>query len=157
MRNGFTLIELLVAIAIMVIMVAVYVTVANPGGQLAVARNSERLLHLQAIMNAIRQNIADQSNEQFACSSGPIPTSTARMTSAVGAGKYNIAPCIVVVNNGFAADGLFTMPFDPSASSSYFNSVNDYNSGYAIVLNASGSITLSAPYAEQGQTVSITR
>jgi prepilin-type N-terminal cleavage/methylation domain-containing protein len=148
--SGFTLIEIMIVVALMVILTAIYVVVANPAGQLAQARNNERRLHLQAIMNAVQQNIADSGNEQFTCAAGPIPTSSVRMTSAVGAGNYNIAPCIVFPTGIY---GLFTMPFDPVASSSHFISVNDYDSGYSIAMNASGSILLSAPYAELNQVV----
>jgi prepilin-type N-terminal cleavage/methylation domain-containing protein len=157
MRKGFTLIEIIISIALMVILTSVYILVANPAGQLGLSRNSERLLQLQTLMNAIRQNIADQSNEQFSCSAGPIPTSTAIMSSKPGAGNYNIAPCIIVVTGGLAAYGIYTLPFDPSASSSYYNSITDYNTDYTIIQNASGSITLSAPNAELKQAVSITR
>ena len=154
MRKGFTLIEVIITISLIVILTGIFFFFANPAGQLASSRNSERKLQLQAIMNAIRQDIADQSNEQFSCSSGALPTSTARMTSRMGTGTYNIAPCIVFQNGQY---GLFTMPFDPSASSSYFNSTTDYDSGYSIVANGSGSITLSAPNAELRQTITITR
>lgn len=153
-RRGMTLIEIVVVTALIVILTGTYFLVANPAGQLGGARNHERQLQLQSIMNAIRQNIADQSNEQFSCTAGPIPTSTADMTSRAGAGNYNIAPCIVF---GAGVYGLFSMPFDPSASSSYFNSVNDYESNYSIIANASGSVTLSAPGAELKQTISVTR
>jgi prepilin-type N-terminal cleavage/methylation domain-containing protein len=151
MRHGLTLIEILVCVALMVILTGIYIIVANPGQQLALSRNGERQLQLQTLMNTIRQNIADQTNEQFSCAAGSIPTTTVLMTSKPGAGNYNIAPCIIPTY------GIFTMPFDPSASSSYFNSVSDYNSGYTIIMNASGSITLSAPNAELNQKVSITR
>lgn len=149
MRSGLTLIEIIISVAMIAVLSAIYFFVANPAQQLAGSRNTERQLQLQAIMNAIRQNIADQSNEQFACANGPIPTSTKTMASS--AGSYNIGPCLVPTY------GIFTMPFDPSASSSHYVSVNDYDTGYAIVMNASGSITLSAPNAEMSQTVSITR
>jgi prepilin-type N-terminal cleavage/methylation domain-containing protein len=153
-RGGMTLIEIVITMALMVILTSVYFLVANPGGQLALSRNSERQSQLQSIMLAIRQNIADQSNEQFSCSSGALPTSTARMTSRVGTGTYNIAPCIVF---GTGIYGLFSMPFDPGASSSFYTSVSSYDSGYTIIQNASGSITVSAPNAELKQTISITR
>jgi len=149
-----TLVEIIIVIALMVILTAVYFMVANPGQQLALSRNTERKLQLQAIMNAIQQEKIDQGNEQFSCAAGPIPTSTARMTSRSGVGNYNIAPCIVFATGIY---GLFTMPLDPSASSSYFNSVNDYDSGYNIIANASGSITLSAPYAELKLPITQTR
>ena len=46
MRKGFSLIEILIAIAIMVLMVGLYYIVANPAGQLASSRNSERTFNL---------------------------------------------------------------------------------------------------------------
>lgn len=150
-RRGMTLIEIVIVMALMVILTSVYFLVANPGQQLAVSRNSERQLQLQTIMNTIRQNIADQGNEEFSCAAGPIPTSTAKMTSAPGVGNYNIAPCLIPTY------GIYTMPFDPGVTSSYFNSVTDYDTEYTIVMNASGSITVAAPHAELQQTVSITR
>lgn len=150
MRRGLTLIELTIVITLMAILITVYFLAANPGGQLAASRNSRRSLDLQTIMNAVRQNIADQANGQFSCASGPVPTSTKRMTNAAGAGNYNIAPCLITTY-------LFALPFDPTATSGHYTSVSDYDSGYSIVVNASGTITLSAPYAELGKTVSVSR
>ena len=140
----------MVAVAIVAIIAGVAFMVINPSQQLAQSRNSERLLHVQTIMNAVRQNIADQGNESFACASGSLPTSTARMTSVAGAGNYNIAPCLVPTY-------LYTLPFDPSASSSHYTSNTDYDLGYNIMIASSGQVTISAPYAELGKTVSVTR
>jgi prepilin-type N-terminal cleavage/methylation domain-containing protein len=149
-RRGFTLIELIIAITILVIVTGAVIIAANPAAQLAGSRNSERLLNLQTIMLAVRQNVADQGNETFSCSSGALPASAAFMTSVIGAGNYDIAPCLVRTY-------LDVLPFDPSASSSHYTSPTDYSTGYTIRQNASGSITIAAPYAELGKTVSITR
>ena len=144
-----TLIEIVIVIALMAILIGVYFVVANPAGQLASSRNSERKFHLQAIMNAVTQNIADQGNRQFSCSSGSLSTSTKRMTSASGTGNYNIAPCLVPTY-------LALLPFDPSTSSAHYNSVSDYDTGYTISLSASGTLViLKAPAAELGKTVSV--
>jgi prepilin-type N-terminal cleavage/methylation domain-containing protein len=148
-RSGFTLIELLLAITLIVIIAGVYVMTANPAGQLASARNTERELHLQTIMNAVRQNIADQGNEQFSCAAGPIPATATIMASA--SGSYDIAPCLIPSYIGYA------MPFDPNAPGAYFSSSTDYNTGYTILANASGSITVAAPSAELGKIISVTR
>jgi prepilin-type N-terminal cleavage/methylation domain-containing protein len=148
--KGFTLIEILIVITLIVILAATYFFVANPGGQLASARNSTRSNELQAIMNAVRQNVADQANGQFSCSAGPLPTSSAEMASASGTGTYDIAPCLVPTY-------LYALPFDPSAPNAHFNSVSDYDTGYTIAINASGTITLAAPYAELGKTISVSR
>jgi type II secretory pathway pseudopilin PulG len=145
-----TIIEIVIVIALMAILTGVYFVVANPAGQLASSRNSERKFHLQTILNAVRQNMADNRG-QFQCSSGPMPTSTKRMTSVAGVGNYNIAPCLL------APGGiLFTMPFDPSASSSRYNSVTDYDTAYTIMINASGTVTLFAPYTETSTRVTST-
>ncbi len=141
--------EILVSIAIIVFVAGVGLLALNPGNQLAAARNTQRQLHLQAIMNAVRQNIADTTNGVFSCSSGSLPTSAKQMASA--SGSYNIAPCLVPIY-------LESMPFDPSASSSYYTSNTSYNTGYTIAYNPSTTqITVAAPFAELHKSVFITR
>ncbi len=146
-RRGFTLIELVIVITLMVILFGVYFLASNPGKQLAAARNTQRKFDIEAIMNAVQQNVADSTDGKLVCAAGAIPTSSARMTSAVAAtGTYNIAPCLVPTY-------IAALPFDPSASSSHYNSVSDYDTGFNIIINASGSITLSAPFAELSSTI----
>ncbi len=147
-RRGLTLIEILVAITLIVLLTGVYFMVANPGGQLAASRNNARSLNLETIMIAIRQNIADQGSETFSCSSGALPAAPTDMSSA--SGGYNIAPCLV-------PNYLPAMPVDPAASSSYYRSPTDYDTGYTIMQNSSGSITLAAPNAELQTVITLTR
>lgn len=147
-RSGLTLVEILVTIAILAIVLGVGLLALNPAGQLSSARNTQRQLNLQAIMNSIRQNIADASGQAFTCSSGAIPTSTTKMAS-VG-GNYNIAPCLVPTY-------LPTLPFDPSALGAHYNNPSDYDTGYSIAQASTGIITVNAPYAELGQTISLSR
>ena len=144
MRKGMTLIEIVIVIALITILTGIYFLAANPAGQLANSRNQERSLHLQTIMNAIRQNIADQNNEQFACATGALPTSTSkRMASGGASGTYDIGPCLIPTY-------IFSLPFDPSATSGHYTANTDYDTGYNIQINSStGQITLSAPYAEK--------
>lgn len=147
--GGFTLIELTISLAIFVIIASVAIVAINPLGQISQARNTQRELHLEALMSAIRQNIADSPTGTFTCSAGSIPTSTKRM--AVGAGNYDIAECLIPV---YAK----TLPFDPSTSTAHYISNTDYNTGYNIIqATSTGSITLSAPAAELKKTISITR
>ncbi|MBI4094940.1 MAG: prepilin-type N-terminal cleavage/methylation domain-containing protein [Candidatus Liptonbacteria bacterium] len=148
-KNGLTLIELSIAVGIAVIIAGTFFIVGNPAGLFSRARNSERRSHVNAIVIAIRQNVADTRTAIFTCASGDIPTSSKKM--AVGAGNYNIAPCLV-------PSYLQNLPFDPSASGAHYASISDYDTGYQVVKNASsGEITVSAPFAEAGQTVSVTR
>lgn len=148
-RRGISLLEIIIATTIIVIITAVGIAISNPAGQLASSRNTERQLHLQALMNAIRQNIADSVGGTFTCASGSLPTSSKKM--AVGAGNYNIGPCLV-------PNYLTTLPFDPSASGAHYVSVTDYDTGYNIVQATSTNvITLTAPSAELKKTISVTR
>jgi hypothetical protein len=105
-------------------------------------------------MNAIVQNKYDQTNQQFSCAAGSLPigaSSSKIMASVSSSANYNIGPCLVPTYLG-------TLPTDPSASSSYYNSPTDYNTGFSIYINASGTaITVSAPHAELNKTISVSR
>lgn len=149
-RRGLTLIEIIVAIALIALLGGLGLIALNPAGQLAKSRNTQREFHLNGIMNAIRQNMADTSGGGFTCAAGPLPTSTA-MKMAAGGGNYDIAPCLVPVY-------LPTMPFDPSAPGAGYASNSDYDTGYTIIRNATtGQVTLNAPEAELGEAVEVTR
>ena len=92
-NRGLSLIEILIALTLVALIASIGFFALNPAGQLAGARNTDRQFHLQAIMNSIRQNIADTSGGSFNCASGPLPTSTTKMASSTG--NYNIAPCLL--------------------------------------------------------------
>ncbi len=144
-----TIIEIVITLSLIAIITALGLVALNPGGQLAGARNSQRSLHLTGIMNGIRQNMAETSGGGFTCAAGTIPATTTKM--AVGGGNYDIGPCLTPTY-------LPVLPFDPKTASAHFNSVTDYDTGYTIVRNAStGVVTLAAPSAEQGKTITLAR
>jgi type II secretory pathway pseudopilin PulG len=146
-RQALTLIEIVITMSILVILLVSGFIAIKPGILFKQARDNQRRAHLNAILGAIRQNIVDNRNN-FVCTTGDIPTTSKRMSSKVGG--YNIAPCLVPIY-------LYSMPFDPLDSAAYYNSVNNYDSGYWIVKNASsGQITLTAPSAETTSTISVT-
>ena len=148
-KKGFTLIEILIAIALIVIMGGIAIIALNPGEQLARGRNAARISNLHTILNAIWQNKSDNKSAIFDCGAGDIPTSATKM--AVDALNYDIAPCLVPIY-------LPEMPYDPNAAGAHYAATTDYDTGYNIMLNASTSrITVSAPNAELGETISVTR
>ncbi len=150
-RSGLTFIEIIVSVSLLVIVTGLGLYMLNPGTQLARSRNTKRQFDINALMIAVRQNIADKNTGAFNCANGDIPTSTKRMASSgTGTSTFNIAPCLVPTY-------LSTLPFDPSGTSTRYVSNSDYDTGYTIVKNASSQITISAPGAEYGQTISITR
>ena len=147
-RRGFTIIELVLSLTIVIILAVAAIFVIDPGRQFAKGRNNERESHLNLILGAVGQNTFDNKGT-FSCSSGAIPTSTTRMATSTG--NYNIGPCLVTTY-------LANLPFDPSTSGVRYVSVSDYDTGYNIVRNATtGRVTVSAPAAELGEDISVTR
>src|SRR3989338_5903442 len=146
-RRGFTLIEIVVSVGIVVALMVAVVIILNPTAQFAKGRNAQRRANLNMIIAAIGQNKFDNKGT-FSCASGAIPTSTAtRMASS----SYNIGPCLVPTY-------LPSLPYDPSTSTAKWVSVTNYDTGYTIVQSATTSrVTVSAPAAELGETITYTR
>lgn len=150
-NKGFTLMEVLIVMAIIAILATVVIVAINPARQFAQARNSQRTSNVNAILNAVGQNMADNKGV-FTCASGVIPATPTVMKSA---GGYDIATCVTPTY-------IAAMPFDPSAVGAHFTSATDYDSGYLVSQDATTKrITVSAPEAlntsELAQVISVTR
>ena len=145
-ESSFTLFEIIIIIAIIAVLAGVTIILINPPQQLARARNVQRQSDINFILNAVGQNIADNRGT-FNCSSGAIPTSSTKMAT----GAYNVAPCLMPAY-------LDKLPFDPKADGSHYASTMDYDTGYFISQSTiTNRVTISAPSAELGQTISVTR
>lgn len=146
--SGFTFLEMIITIGMIVILTVIAIIFLNPGQQFAKSRNTRRASDIYVLGNAIGQNAADNRGI-FSCSAGTAPASSTKM--AVGVGNYNIGPCLVKTY-------LQALPFDPSATTSHWTSITDYDTGYTISRSTTtGRITIAAPLAEVGQSISITR
>ena len=138
--RGFTLLEILLVIAIIAILAAIVIIAINPGKQLAESRNAERSSEVNTILNAVYQYSVDNN--------GSVP-------SGIGATATEIcvtAGCGGVDLSALTASGKYivAIPQDPGSSGA--------GSGYTILKDGtSGRITVAAPNAERGATISVTR
>ncbi|MDP3954051.1 MAG: prepilin-type N-terminal cleavage/methylation domain-containing protein [bacterium] len=129
--SGFTLIELLVVIGIIAILAAVVIIAINPARQFAQARNTQRWSNVNAILNAIGQNMADNRGV-FDCGAA-LPSTATNMADD----GYDIYDCIIPTY-------ISSMPIDPSVGD--FTDGTNYSTGYHVVRDATtGRITVTAP------------
>jgi prepilin-type N-terminal cleavage/methylation domain-containing protein len=139
-NDGFTLIEILVVIGIIAILAVIVLIAINPARQFQQARNTQRTSNVNAILNAVGQYVADNK--------GDLPT--------IPGGEVNTTLC-----NQLVSDYLPAMPTDPdSATDGAEIACADIDPGdvdYNVTQGADDRITVSAPNAELGETIEVTR
>lgn len=141
-KKGFTLLEVLLVIAIIAILAAIVIIAINPSKQLGDGRNAQRRSDVNTILNAVYQYAIDNN--------GNLPSSiTTTQTEICKTG----GTCTSLIDLGVLTTDekyLVSIPYDPTGSSTN-------GAGYEIVKSSNGRVTVVAPDAEQGQTISVTR
>ena len=150
-QKGFTLIEVLLVVAIIAILAGIVILAINPTKQLGDTRNAQRQADVNTVLNAVYQYSIDNQ--------GNIPTtvtSTATSICATNASSCTqTAPAPDLVNlSVLSANGkyLVAIPHDPKtgdATDTHYNIKVDTANG--------NRVTVTAPDAEQGKTISVTR
>ena len=147
-NKGFTLIEILVVIGIIAVLAAVVLVAVNPSRQFKLARDLQRSTNLDAILNAIHQNMSEHRGI-FVCggTTRDIPLAFTRVKSQAtstgggsGAGvgdSGDIASCLV-------PNYIVALPFDPSLSGAHYASTTDYDTGYDFMQNSDGRLVASS-------------
>jgi len=142
-QSGFTLLEILVVIGIIAILAAVVVVAINPARQFAQARNTQRWSNVNTILNAVWQRQVDNRgtwNSTCGTATVSLPSSVTPIGS--GSGNVDLEPCLVPTY-------ISGMVMDPSTGAAA-------NTGYTIVVNANGRITIGAT-GELEESIAVTR
>jgi hypothetical protein len=117
----------------------------DPARQFSQSNNAKRRSDINAILNAVHQYAADNR--------GALPSGINTSENPVSTQGANL--CSTLVPTYLAA-----LPTDPNVDmgKSVSNCTSDYDTGYTIVKSASTNrVTVSAPYAELGEIISVTR
>ncbi len=141
-KSGFTLLEILLVVAVIGILASIVIIAINPNKQLGDARNAQRRADVNAILNAVYQYTIDNT--------GTLPASITTTSTAVCKTGGTCTSLIDLSVLTASEKYLTAMPFDPTTSTTN-------STGYNILKTANGRITVTAPGAEQGATISITR
>lgn len=150
--KGFTLIELLVVIGILAVLLAITLIAINPARQFQQANNTKRRSDVNSILNAVNQYMADNT--------GVIPTGVTSTVSSI-ADDDGVAPAEADICAALVPTYIAALPVDPLVNNGV--AVTDcatvgYDTGYTVVQSATNSrITVNAPSAELGDTISVTR
>lgn len=148
-QKGFTLIELLVVIGILAVLLSIVLIAINPARQFAQANNTQRRSDVGAILNAIDQYAADNRGNLPA--GMPADGNSAAVSTAGTGASF----CNAIVPTYIAA-----LPRDPSSGT--YTDCSTYNTGYTVTVSTASAgstprITVSAPGAELGTAISVTR
>jgi prepilin-type N-terminal cleavage/methylation domain-containing protein len=148
-QKGFTLLEVLLVVAVIAILAGIVIIAINPGKNLGDSRNAQRSADVTTILNAVYQYSLDNNGNVPAT----ITAAAVEICNTTGAGcsSPTAIDLGVLTTNG---KYIVSIPKDPQCPSACLAN----GAGYTILKDATtGRITVSAPDAEQGKTITVTR
>ncbi len=148
-KKGFTLIELLVVIGILAILLAITLIAINPARQFGQANNTRRRSDVLQILNAIHQYAAENNGQ---LPPEVLAISGTAATTLNGTNFPNL--CAQLMTTYIPA-----IPTDPSLNTPAITdcSTTTWNTGYALAKDAANRVTVTAPLADLGATIQVTR
>ena len=143
-KKAFTLIEVLLVVVIIAILAGIVIIAVNPGRQISQTNNAQRDSDVRAILDAVVQFSVENR--------GTLPAGITAVATTVGSAVGQIDICADIVPTYVAA-----MPFDPTTTGAQYTSCASYDTGYTILEDANGRVTVAAPGAELSEVISATR
>ena len=145
--NGFTLIEVLLVIAILAILAAIVIVAINPAKQFGDAQNAQRRSDVKAILDAIHQ----YSIDNYGSYPEDIPSGTTCEDDGVDICQSGMSCDGINIDDLLTDEKYLTdIPSDPT-------SATDQLSGYKIILNEFGRVSVCAPNVYGDTSISLTR
>lgn len=141
--KGFTLLEILLVVAAIAILAGIVILAINPNKQLGDTKNAQRRVDVNTILNAVYQYSIDNN--------GTIPAAITSSSTEICAATSS---CGALIDLGVLTTDekyLTSIPVDPKGG------VAATGTGYYIVKTANNRVTISAPQAESGATITATR
>ena len=156
-RKGFTLIELLIVIVIIATLAVTVFVALDPARRLRDARNAKRTSDVETILTAIHAAIVDNKGS-VPTNMPPAGTTSQLGTPVLGCATHGTTACgTTAACANLMADVaidlipyLASMPSDPQAADAG-------ESGYSVVVNSNGIVTITSCLAEGGQIISASR
>jgi len=145
-RRGFTLIELLLVVGIIAILASIVIVAINPTKQLGDTRNAQRKADVNTILSAVYQYSIDNN--------GNLPSGITTTARNICQSDMSAGDCTTLggVNlSVLTGSYVVKIPKDPQVSAT------GTGTNYWIVRDSNSRITVTAPGAEQGAVISITR
>ena len=146
-ERGFTILELVVVGFFLLLCIGGSFVLIHPKDFGAQRRDAARLQDVAQMMQVLNRYVADN---------GQLPADLPAKTTNIGNQQGEVDLC-----KDFTAH-LTDIPMDPLAggeqsSKNCASSDAVYTTGYAIVKSSNNTVTISAPYAEMGDKISLTR
>lgn len=152
-KKGFTLLEILLVIAAIAILAGIVIIAINPARQLAQTRNAQRRVDVETILNATYQYTID-NNGNLPTDAPAIALAATEICKTATLDATCVIDALTNLSQLFENETyIVSIPTDPLCSTvCAANGV-----GYTILKSANGRITVAAPDAELGVTISVTR
>ena len=142
LKKGFTLVEVLLVIAIIAILASIVILAINPPRNITSANNAQRWSNVNTVLNAIHQYAIDNR--------GQVPSTITTVSTEI---CKTGASCAGLIDLSVLTDQeryVLKIPTDPTSASAN-------GTGYFVNKDAYGRITVNAPFAEIGDTVTVSR